>query len=199
MEQIFSDYEQTLFTRAVSVAESVGKHVSLLVVPAADVWSAIVQTANNLESSAVVAGLSSKMTPAEQAFALGHAWESLPEPKRQFVLQIVHPDGKLDSFRIGPHTPTMMNEDVLLLHRLWLNITREPGLENVHHHEILTEALTRFAHDYAARDRQEIIKELRRITGEGSTSTPRRSPGQAHPVQAEPTHPGPDDGKPPAI
>jgi amino acid transporter len=199
MEQIFSDYEQTLFTRAVSVAESVGKHVSLLVVPAADVWSAIVQTANNLESSAVVAGLSSKMTPAEQAFALGHAWESLPEPKQQFVLQIVHPDGKVDSFRIGPHTPTMMNEDVLLLHRLWLNITREPGLENVHHHEILTEALTRFAHDYAARDRQEIIKELRRITGEGSTSTPRRSPGQAHPVQAEPTHPGPDDGKPPAI
>ena len=199
MEQIFSDYEQTLFTRAVSVAESVGKHVSLLVVPAADVWSAIVQTANNLESSAVVAGLSSKMTPAEQAFALGHAWESLPEPKRQFVLQIVHPDGKVDSFRIGPHPPTMMNEDVLLLHRLWLNITREPGLENVHHHEILTEALTRFAHDYAARDRQEIIKELRRITGEGSTSTPRRSPGQAHPVQAEPTHPGPDDGKPPAI
>jgi len=98
----------------------------------------------------VVLGLSSKMTPAEQAFAVGHAWESLPEPKRQFVLQIVHPDGKVDSFRIGPHTPTMMNEDVLLLHRLWLNITREPGLENVHHHEILTEALTRFAHDYAA-------------------------------------------------
>ncbi len=198
MEQIFSDYEQTLFTRAVAVAESVGKRVSLLVVPAADVWSAIVQTANNLESSAVVLGLSSKMTPAEQAFAVGHAWESLPEPKRQFVLQIVHPDGKVDSFRIGPHTPTMMNEDVLLLHRLWLNITREPGLENVHHHEILTEALTRFAHDYAARDRQEIIKELRRITGEG-TSSPRRTPGQAQPVQAEPTQPGKKDGSPPAI
>jgi hypothetical protein len=112
------------FTRAVAVAESVGKRVSLLVVPAADVWSAIVQTANNLESSAVVLGLSSKMTPAEQALALGQAWEGLPEPKRQFVLQIVHPEGKVDSFRIGPHTPTMMNEDVLLLHRLWLNISR---------------------------------------------------------------------------
>ena len=70
-EQIFSDYEQTLFTRAVSVAESFGKHVSLLVVPARDVWSAIVQTAINLESSAVVAGLSSKMTGQEQAFELG--------------------------------------------------------------------------------------------------------------------------------
>jgi hypothetical protein len=93
----------------------------------------------------------------------------------------------------------MMNEDVLLLHRLWLNITREPGLENVHHHEILTEALTRFAHDYAARDRQEIVKELRRITGEGSTATPRRSAGPTHPVQAEPSQSGKDDGTPPAI
>src|SRR5207237_2165551 len=195
-EQVFSDYEQTLFTRAVSVAESVGKKISLLVVPARDPWSAIAQTAHNLESSAVAAGISSKMTAAEQAFALGSAWEAIPEPKKQFVLQIVQPAGIVDTFRIGPHTPTMKNEDVALLHRLWLNITREPGLENVHHHEILTEALTRFAHDYAARDRQEIIKELRRITGEGSTSTPRKSPGQAHAVQAEPTQ-NPDDGLPP--
>ena len=54
MEQIFSDFEQTLFTKAVSIAESYGKTISLLVVPARDVWSAIVQTANALESSAVV-------------------------------------------------------------------------------------------------------------------------------------------------
>jgi amino acid transporter len=199
MEQIFSDYEQTLFTRAVAVAESVGKRVSLLVVPAADVWSAIVQTANNLESSAVVLGLSSKMTPAEQALALGQAWEGLPEPKRQFVLQIVHPDGKVDSFRIGPHTPTMMNEDVLLLHRLWLNISREPGLENVHHHEILTEALTRFARDYAARDRQEIIKELRRITREGGSGAPRLSAGPSRPMQVEPSQAPSKDGPPSQI
>ena len=92
-EQVFSDYEQTLFTRAVSVAESFGKKISLLVVPARDPWSAIAQTAHNLESSAVVAGVSSKMTPAEQAFNLGSAWEAIPEPKRQFLLQIVQPDG----------------------------------------------------------------------------------------------------------
>ncbi|MGO9863953.1 MAG: APC family permease [Terriglobales bacterium] len=161
-EQMFSDYEQTLFTRAVSIAESFGKKVSLLVVPARDPWSAIVQTAHNLESSSVAAGLSSKMTTAEQAFAVGTAWESTPEPKRQFVLQIVQPDGTVDTFRIGPHTPTMKDDDVVLLHRLWLNITREPGLENVHHHDILTEALTRFAREYSARDREEIVKELQR-------------------------------------
>src|SRR5206468_9940070 len=101
----------------------------LLVVPAADVWSAIVQTANNLESSAVVSGLSSKITPPEQAFMLGRAWEAMPEPKRQFLLQIVHPDGKVDTFHIGPHSPSLKTEDIHLVHRLWLNITREGGLD----------------------------------------------------------------------
>jgi len=62
MEQIFSEFEQTLFTKAVAIAESFGKTIELLVVPARDVWSAIVQTANSLRTSAVVAGLSSKMT-----------------------------------------------------------------------------------------------------------------------------------------
>ncbi len=185
-EQVFNDYEQTLFTRAVSVAESFGKKISLLVVPARDPWSAIAQTAHNLESSAVVSGVSSKMTTAEQAFNLGSAWEAIPEPKRQFLLQIVHPNGGLDTFRIGPHTPTMKDEDVVLLHRLWLNITQEPGLENVHHHDILTEALTRFEKDYATRGREDIVNELR----QGADSDPmpiRRIADRIPTVQPEPT------------
>lgn len=164
-EQIFSDYEQTLFTRAVSLAESFGKHISLLVVPARDVWSALVLTANRLECSAVVTGVSSKMTPQEQAFQLGHAWEVMSEPKRQFVLQIVHSDYKVDTFHIGPHTPSMKTEDVHLVHRLWLNMTREPGLDKIHHNDIVTEALTRLARDYAGRDRQDILRELRKTAG----------------------------------
>jgi amino acid transporter len=171
-EQIFSEYEQTLFTRAVSIAEGFGKHISLLVVPARDVWSAIVQTAINLESSAIVAGLSSKMTAQEQAFALGRAWETTEGPKQQFVLQVVNPNMHVDTFRIGPHTPTMKTEDVHLVHRLWLNITREPGLDKLHHHDILTEALTRFARDYSGRDREDILGQLRKSTGQTVTSRP---------------------------
>jgi amino acid transporter len=169
MEQIFSDYEQKLFTRAVSIAEKYGKHVSLLVVPANDVWSAIVQTANNLESGAVVAGLSSKMTAQEQAFKLGEAWEMAPEPKRQFVLQIVRPDMQVETFRIGPHTPSMKTEDVLLVHRLWLNITKRPGLEKVHHSDIVTVALTRFARDFGMHP-EEVTKELRKLHDGGRPS-----------------------------
>ena len=98
---------------------------------------------------------------------LGRAWEAMPEPKRQFLLQIVHPDGKVDTFHIGPHSPSLKTEDIHLVHRLWLNITREGGLDKLHHHDILTEALTRFARDYAGRDREEILKELRK-TNKGS-------------------------------
>jgi amino acid transporter len=161
MEQIFSDYEQTLFTKAVSVAESYGKRISLLVVPARDVFSAIVQTANSLESSAVVSGLSSKMTGEEQAFRLGQAWEAMPEPKRQFVFQVVHRDGTIETYRIGPHTPTMKSEDVHLVHKLWLDIKRHPGTEDIHHSDIVTLALTRLARDYNL-DKDELLKNLKR-------------------------------------
>jgi len=163
MDQIFSDYEQTLFTRAVSVAESFGRHIDLLVVPARDVWSAIVQTANALESSAIVAGLSSKMTSQEQAFYLGRAWEAMPEPKKQTLFQVVRPDMEVETFRIGPHTPSMRTEDVHLVHRIWLDITRVKGLEKVHHSDLVSMALTRFAGEFTGRNRDEIIRDLRKL------------------------------------
>jgi hypothetical protein len=156
-EQLFSDYEQTLFTRAVSLAEKFGKHVSLLVVPANDVWSAIVQTANALQASAVVAGVSAKMAAEDQGFRLGTAWEQAPQPKRQFVFHAVGSDGKVCTFRIGPHTPTMTAEDIQLVHRLWLDITQEPGLDKLHHSDIVTQALERFAEDCNSPARDEII------------------------------------------
>ncbi|HLJ28409.1 MAG TPA: amino acid permease [Candidatus Angelobacter sp.] len=159
MEQIFSDYEQTLFTKTVSIAESYGKTISLLVVPARDVFSATVQTANSLESAAVVAGLSSKMTGKEQAFHLGQAWEAMPEPKRQFVCHVVHPDGTAETYRIGPHTPTMKSEDVQLVHKLWLEMKQHPGTEEIHHSDIITLALTRLARDYSL-EKDSVLKGL---------------------------------------
>jgi len=161
MEQIFSEFEQTLFTKAVAIAESFGKTIELLVVPARDVWSAIVQTANSLRTSAVVAGLSSKMTEQEQAFYLGRAWEAMPEPKQQFVFHVVRPDNTVYTVRIGPHTPEMRAEDIALIHRLWLDATKHIDGEQLHHSDVLSVALTQFAQLYA-RDPQEARKLLRR-------------------------------------
>jgi amino acid transporter len=162
-EQLFSEDEQMLFTKAVSVAESFGKHISLLVVPAGDIFAALVQTANSLEISALVSGLSTKMTASEQAYHIGQAWEALPEPKRQFTFYVVMPNGNAQFFHIGPHAPTLQGEDVQLVHRLWLNFRRDPGMQLLHHTDIVTYALTRLASEYA-RDKTETLKDLRRYT-----------------------------------
>ncbi|MBI2677156.1 MAG: APC family permease [Candidatus Koribacter versatilis] len=161
MEQIFSEYEQTLFTKAVGVAEGVGKHISLLVVPARDVWSAIVTTANRLQSEKVIAGLSSKMTAEEQAFSLGRAWEAMEPPKRQFGFIVVRPNDEPLVFHIGPHNPRLNEDDVHLVHRMWLTMTRERGLEKLHHDEIVSESLTRFARDYSGREHDDIVRSLK--------------------------------------
>jgi len=203
MEQIFSDYEQTLFTKTVSIAESYGKKISLLVMPARDVFSAIVQTANALETSAVISGLSSKMTGEEQAFRLGQAWEPMPEPKRQFVFQVVRPDNTVETYRIGPHTPTMKTEDVHLVHKLWLDVKKYHGTDDIHHSDIVTLALTRLARDYNL-DKEEVLKTLKRSAQAGPTpkttpfirepdteQTQRRTDGGPRPEQPMPPVTGP--------
>jgi amino acid transporter len=162
-EQLFSEHEQMIFTKAVSVAESFGKHISLLVVPAGDVFAALVQTANSLEVSAVVSGLSTRMSAADQAFHVGQAWENLPEPKRQFTFYVIMPDGEAQGYHIGPHAPTLQADDVQLVHRLWLNFNRDPSMQGLHHSDIVTYALTRLATEYA-RDKQEILTSLRRYS-----------------------------------
>jgi amino acid transporter len=165
-EQLFSEHEQMLFTKAVSVAESFGKHINLLVVPAGDIFAALVQTANALEAAMVVSGLSSKLTPQEQAYYVGQAWEALPEPKRQFEFIVVLPDGTAQSYHIGPHAPALQPDDVQLVHRLWLTFRRDPEMGKLHHSDIVTYALTRLASDYA-RDKQDTLKGLRRRVQDG--------------------------------
>ena len=167
-EQLFSEHEQMLFTKAVSVAESFGKHISLLVVPAGDIFAALVQTANSLDAAAVVSGLSSKLTAAEQAYHVGQAWEALPEPKRQFTFYVVKPDGESLSFHIGPHAPTIQPDEVQLVHRLWLNLRRSPEMRDLHHSDIVTYALTRMANEFA-RDKQATIKGLQQCIDQAPT------------------------------
>ena len=159
-DQSFSEHEQMLFTKAVSVAESFGKKVSLLVVPAGDVFAALAQGANSLEMDTVVSGASTRMTPEDQAFHMGQAWEALPAPKRQFNLYIIGAGGEVKVFYIGPHAPALSPDDVQLVHRLWVNMRRDPSVSDLHHSDIITYALTRLAGQYA-REKQEILRDLR--------------------------------------
>ena len=172
-QQSFSEHEQMLFTKAISVAESFGKKVSLLVLPAGDIFAALAHGANALEVDSVVSGVSTKMTAEEQAFHLGQAWEGLPEPKRQFNFYVVDPSGQAKVFYIGPHAPALSPDDVQLVHRLWLNMRRDPSVVDLHHSDIITYALTRLAGQYA-REKQEILRDLRNYKAAESSLTPAR-------------------------
>jgi hypothetical protein len=159
-QQSFSEHEQMVFTKAVSVAESFGKKVSLLVVPAGDLFAALAQGANSLEVDSVVSGVSSSMTSEDQAFHLGQAWEALAGPKRQFNFYVIGHNGETKVFFIGPHAPSLSPDDVQLVHRLWLNMRRDPSMQDLHHSDIITYALTHLAGQYA-REKQEILRDLR--------------------------------------
>jgi amino acid transporter len=187
-QQSFSEHEQTVFTRAVSVAESFGKKVSLLVVPAGDVFTALVQTANSLEVESVVAGISSSMSAEDQAFHMGQAWEALPEPKRQFNFCVVASDGNVKVFYIGPLAPQLSPDDVQLVHRLWLNMRRDPSMQDLHHSDIITYALTRMAGQYA-REKAEILRDLRSYrvgAGRITMRLPNRESGEIDGVPPSP-------------
>ena len=142
-DELFEEYEQQLFTKVVEMAEKEGKTVKLMVVPTGNVFDAIVQTAQRLESAVIVCGLSNRLTLDEQAKMTGDAWERLPEPKPRLRMEIHSPDGTVQEYRLGPHTPRLRPQDLALLHELWLEATADPELASLHHYHIVGAALQR--------------------------------------------------------
>src|SRR5256714_1163771 len=154
-QHLFTSYEQLLFSRVIALAEKAGKHVDLLVVPSSNVFDAISHTAAQLESAEIIAGRSSVMSPEEQARKVGEAWEALPnKPQHQVCFRVVEPDGRVHDFYLGAHAPRLNEDDINLIHRLWLDITRERGGEDVHHKEIVTVALARLGDDLKGKSRR---------------------------------------------
>jgi Amino acid permease len=157
---VFDHYEQELFTAAVAVAEKEGKPISLLVVPATDVFEAIMVTAQRLDSSRVICGLSNKLTADEQAKLTGDAWERLPEPRPRLTLEVCAPDGAIREFALGPHTPRMRPQDVELMHKLWLNITTDSKFAGAHHYHIVALALEELQRELGTEQRAQLLQKL---------------------------------------
>jgi amino acid transporter len=159
--QVFDHYEQELFTAAVAVAEKEGKPISLLVLPATDVFEAIMVTAQRLDSSRIVCGLSNKLTADEQAKLLGDAWEHLPEPRPRITLEVCAPDGTVREYAIGPHTPRLRPQDVELMHNLWRDITADPRFACAHHYHIVALALEELQRELSTEQRAQLLDKLK--------------------------------------
>jgi len=160
-QQIFSDYEQELFSHVVEMAEKEGKPVELLVVPAVNPFDAMVQTASRLNVSRLVTGVSARMTSEELARRIGLAWESQPEPRHAFSLEVISSDRPSMYVNLGPHPPRLWPEDVDKLHELWLKLSGSEGVgARLHHRDIVGLALRRLEKDLSAGNRDQVLRDL---------------------------------------
>jgi amino acid transporter len=161
-KDLFEEYEQQLFTKVVELAEKQGKHVSLMVVPSANVFDAILQTASRLDSSRIVCGLSNRLTLDEQGKLTGDAWERLPEPRLNVVLEIHAPDHSMEEYYLGPHLPRLRDQDLELLHKIWLEVSEDPELASLHHYHIIGMALERLYERLHGPQREETLALLKK-------------------------------------
>jgi len=161
-EQLFSRNETELFSKVVYMAEKAGKHVELIVVPGVDPNLAGVQTAQRLQSSRIVAGVSTKMSPAEQGRRVGEAWEKLPAPRPALSLEIIEPDtGKSLYFNLGPHPPQLWPEDIELVHNLWLELDAKVKGAGLRHRDVVGFALRRLEAELRSGQSEAVIADLR--------------------------------------
>ena len=163
-DRLFSRYEQYLFSKVVALAEKAGKTVHLLVVPSSDIFQAIALTAARLRSSDIIAGRSSVMTPEQQAKSLGDAWERLSDkPQERIRFRVIGSNEQIKDFYLGAHAPDLTDEEINFIHKLWLNVRDERGLEDIRHKQIVVAALVRLADELHEGSRQQVLDFLRAL------------------------------------
>jgi amino acid transporter len=174
--QLFGGIEQYLFSQALSMAEKRGKSIKLAVVPANDIWDAIVRAGVSLKSSTIVLGHSAKLTVAEQARDIGLAWERLPDPRPPFNLEIFLPGGQRDFFMLGPHAPHLTANEVRLIHELWLRFSDQIAPEELHHHDVVHFALNEVELEIGAGQEHDVLTRLRQhLQGNRAKKLPKPS------------------------
>ena len=104
------------------------------------------------------------MSPEEQAMRLGEAWEALPhKPKHQVCFRVVNSDGTTNDFYLGAHAPHLAEDDIDVIHKLWLDVSHEKGGEDAHHKEIVTVALTRLGEALKGTERRRVLEQIRSL------------------------------------
>lgn len=175
-KDVFDEYEQELFTKVVSVAEHEGKPVKLLVVPGNNVFDTTVMTAQKLHSDRIVCGLSNKLTVDEQAKLTGDAWERLPQPRPRLHLDVMMPGGEVRHFELGPHAPRLRDQDIEMLHNLWLKISSDPRYFGLHHYHLVQLAVRELQKSLKGPRREELLAELQKAVEHDRQDGPNTPP-----------------------
>src|SRR5437660_653018 len=159
-EQLFSNEEQILFTRALGLAEKKGKTIHLAVAGATEQWEAVLKAAQSLQSAVVVLGASPTTPVTEEARNAGLAWERLADPKPQLSLVIYFPGGQEHVFYLGPHAPHLTPKEIDLLHSIWLQLSNDVAPQPLHHHDVIHFALEELQQDLSNSERANGVARL---------------------------------------
>ena len=108
----------------------------------------------------MVTGVSARMPSEELARRIGLAWESQPEPRHAFSLEVISTDRPSIYVNLGPHPPRLWPEDLDRLHELWLRMGAKPRawVRSMHHRDILGSALRRLERDLTAGERDQGVE-----------------------------------------
>jgi amino acid transporter len=100
VEDVMDSRAIRVFSKAVHIAEKLGKPLSLMAVPGKDPYRPILETAQHLNSSRVVLGKSLRTSLDKQRHALSRAWRELPKQKDEVSVEIFpdQPNGKVFQF-----------------------------------------------------------------------------------------------------
>ncbi len=164
--------ERRVLSEVSTLAERSDRPVRLLVIPAHDVFAAIVATILRLRSSDVHVGESSTLTADEQARLLGEAWEAAARAEPLDVRLVVHHrSGRTDTFHLGAHPPSLSPGDLDLIHRVWLDATKAIGT-HVHHHDVVRAALIQMEQQLNGPQRDDALAAIRQTSRRADELTP---------------------------
>jgi amino acid transporter len=165
-EELFTDYEQTLFTKVVAIAERHGRNVKLLALPATNIFDAVAQTAVKLQVADVVVGESATLSNSDQAQLMGDAWDRTPKDRALATTFVIHSShGEARRYALGAHAPHLSAEDIERIHQIWTHAVKEIG-PGLHHRDVVAVALDALEEDLDGRNRDGALNRLRRQAGQ---------------------------------
>jgi hypothetical protein len=69
------------------------------------------------------------------------------QPRRQVCFNVVDSDGSRQQFYLGAHAPHFTEDDISLIHKLWLEVGKVPARHRVRHRDVVRVALDRLERD----------------------------------------------------
>src|SRR5262249_19216573 len=117
-----------------------------------------------------------------QARELGRAWERLPQkPHRQVTFKIVSEKGVEKTVLLGAHAPDMTEEDLRVLHDIWLQVSSIPSRQKIRHRDVVRVALNRLRRDL--RGQTDVMLDFYRVEHEGKQGNNYTNQSEGEPQQ----------------